>query len=368
MAVLEQITQMKTQGLQTPQIIQSLKEQGVSPKEINEALSQSEIKTEVTGGQPGIPETNIYQNATTGAIPTQDPSIPQVRQPTNPIAAQQQGIQQQTQPGIQGTPPINLPTNTFATGELGSQSPQQPGMQDFSGMQQQPGMQNYNSTGIGPINAGVVPTEIKDPYAQQQQQIDNSGMQPSIGGTSMQDPQIQEQNFQSTVPEGEYPEYSPGQYYSEYEEQYPEYESPQATDIETINDISEQVAEEKIKQLKKDANLLIKFRKDSEEKIKEFEKRLEKIENIIEQLQLALIRKINNYGENIENLSKEMQNTRQTVSKMIDPLTDNIRELQKMTGKEIPEPEDKKEDKKESASRKKSSSKKSSTSFEDYLR
>ena len=40
MAALDQIMEMKNQGLQTNQIIQSLKQQGISPKEINEALQK----------------------------------------------------------------------------------------------------------------------------------------------------------------------------------------------------------------------------------------------------------------------------------------------------------------------------------------
>jgi len=389
MAVLEQITQMKGQGLQTPQIIQNLKEQGVSPKEINEALSQSEIKSEVSESQqpsnPGMqnpnptamPGTDISQNAATGAIPTQDPSMPRVGQnqqampEANPNTI---GTQQPTQPGtqnptIQEISQTDPSINAFPTGELSTQASQQPGMQNPNAMQGAP--PTNPSTGIGQINTGTEPQGMQNPYPQQQTTKDTSEMQPSIGGSTSSPMQG---NFQPTTSEEEYPEYSSNQYYSDYREQYPEYESPQATDIETINDISEQVAEEKVKQLKKDANLLTKFRKDSEEKIKDFERRLEKIEDTIEQLQLALIKKINDYGENINTLSKEMQNTRQTVSKMIDPLTDNIRELQKMTGKELPEPKGKKEnkkdteDKKESKSRKKPGSKKSSASFEDYLR
>jgi hypothetical protein len=48
MAVIDTISQLKNQGVPTGKIIQSLKEQGYSPKEINEALSQSEIKTALT--------------------------------------------------------------------------------------------------------------------------------------------------------------------------------------------------------------------------------------------------------------------------------------------------------------------------------
>jgi len=47
MAALEQIMQMQQQGLTESQIIQYLKEQGISPKEINESLSQSKIKSAI---------------------------------------------------------------------------------------------------------------------------------------------------------------------------------------------------------------------------------------------------------------------------------------------------------------------------------
>ena len=47
MAILEQINQMKQQGFSDEQIVQNLKDQGISPREINEALDQSEIKKAV---------------------------------------------------------------------------------------------------------------------------------------------------------------------------------------------------------------------------------------------------------------------------------------------------------------------------------
>jgi hypothetical protein len=415
MVILEQVSQMKGQGVPTAQIIQNLKEQGISPKEINEAISQSEIKTEVSGGQDtgtpqlgmpgenaatGLPTqgTDPSQNAATGAIPTRDPSMPQVGQNPQGMPESNPNVMGgQVQPGTPGTPPTDPSINAFPTGELGGasaqpgmQQPNQPGMQDPNvGMQQpnQPGMQDPNvgmqqpnqpgmqdpSMGMGPIDAGT-PSQGTDPYSQQPMGTTGGGMQPSIGLDQPVQGQEQSQDMQSTMMEGGYPEYSPDQSYSDYGEQYPAYESPQATDIETINDISSQVAEEKIKQLKKDASILVKFRKESEERIKEFEKRLEKMENIIQELQLALVKKINNYGEDVNTLSKEMQNTRQTVSKLIDPLTDNIREMQKMTRKEPSELKKEKkeskenEERKESEPKKKSSPKKSSTSFEDYLR
>ncbi len=47
MGVLEQVSQMKGQGIPESEIISELKEQGASPREINDALSQSQIKNAV---------------------------------------------------------------------------------------------------------------------------------------------------------------------------------------------------------------------------------------------------------------------------------------------------------------------------------
>jgi len=47
MGLLDRITQMKGQGMQDSQIIQELQESGVPPKDINEALSQAQIKRAV---------------------------------------------------------------------------------------------------------------------------------------------------------------------------------------------------------------------------------------------------------------------------------------------------------------------------------
>ncbi|MCK5149765.1 hypothetical protein KAJ87_02475 [Candidatus Pacearchaeota archaeon] len=48
MGILEQITQMKNQGMPDEQIVRSLQEQGVSPREINDALNQAQIKSAIS--------------------------------------------------------------------------------------------------------------------------------------------------------------------------------------------------------------------------------------------------------------------------------------------------------------------------------
>ncbi|PIN77230.1 hypothetical protein COV15_02695 [Candidatus Woesearchaeota archaeon CG10_big_fil_rev_8_21_14_0_10_34_12] len=54
MSVLEKVTELRNQGRNDAEIIQFLKEQRVSPKEINDALSQSQIKAAVGGMQESM--------------------------------------------------------------------------------------------------------------------------------------------------------------------------------------------------------------------------------------------------------------------------------------------------------------------------
>ena len=48
MGILEQITQMKNQGIPDADIIDRLREQGISPRAISDALSQAQIKSAIT--------------------------------------------------------------------------------------------------------------------------------------------------------------------------------------------------------------------------------------------------------------------------------------------------------------------------------
>src|SRR4030042_722700 len=65
MGVLDQIMQMKRQGIPDEQIVNGLAQQGISPREINDALKQAQIKNAVSDYgegdlQPSImPETEI---------------------------------------------------------------------------------------------------------------------------------------------------------------------------------------------------------------------------------------------------------------------------------------------------------------------
>lgn len=82
MGILEQITQLKNQGMEDKDIIANLQQQGVSPKEINDAFSQSQIKSAVSREDSGM-EPSVMNNQQQNYIP-QTQEISQQYQDYNP--------------------------------------------------------------------------------------------------------------------------------------------------------------------------------------------------------------------------------------------------------------------------------------------
>lgn len=115
MGVLDQITQMRNQGTPDEEIIQKLQEQGVSPKSINDALSQAEIKQAVGGNEnpgdedglesPPAPEASqIMYTPKTQEESEQDFYSPQPPQQQNYSPSSQENYPQEYYPqqGFQG--------------------------------------------------------------------------------------------------------------------------------------------------------------------------------------------------------------------------------------------------------------------------
>ncbi len=276
MGALEKIMQLKQQGQTEPQIIDSLKQEGVSPKEINEALSQSKIKSALTENPPTASQ----------ALPS---------------TAEIQQSQEQMQPSI-----------------MQSQAIQQP------------------------------PQDMQQPMQEQSPTMPQTMQQPTIPMTEMQPQEQMQQPAQEPYPQEPY-----------YQEPYQEY-APAESNIETINEVASQVVDEKTNQLKKQISLFNSFKEDTSLEIKKINERLSNMENTFNQLQIAIIGKIGEYGKNIQNISKEMHATQNSFSKILNPLTDNIKEMQKITGKQTPE--------RPKPKTKKSAPKKQSSGFENYLR
>ncbi|MFA5258689.1 MAG: hypothetical protein WC979_05130 [Candidatus Pacearchaeota archaeon] len=241
MATLERVIQMKQQGMSDSQIVGSLRQEGVSPKEISEIISQSNIKL-------ALNQENSFEGG-------------------NPDGQTENSMQQ----SIMGSP--------------GQMAPQMPVDKE--------GFTDYSANSSPP------------PQQEEQQPV---------------------QEFQGN------PEQTYQEYYPEYQQQYQEYQPQQALDIETVNDIAEQLIEEKTEKLEKQISAFTKFREELQFDVEKMNERLTKIEVKFDELQMAIIKKIGEYGRDIGNISKEMHLTQESFSKVLDPLTDNIRALQEITG------------------------------------
>ena len=239
MAALEKIMQMKQQGFTESQILDSLRQEGISPREINEAISQSRIKT-----------------------------------------------------------------------ELGNQT------------------ESYMPEAAGYESANMQLTQVPA-----QQPIGMQTMQPSIMSSNKNIPETTESQFQEAPAgysyQGAYPP-QPG-YPTPAEMSYNEYQPQQTSDIETINDIAEQIVEEKTEALKKQIINFTRFKEELSFEVEKINERLSRIENTFNELQVAILGKIGEYGRDIKDISKEMHATQESFSKIINPLTDNIKALQKIT-------------------------------------
>ncbi len=332
MAVLEQVTQMKQKGIPEYQIITSLREQGVSPKEINEALSQSNIKNEVTSQEAQI-------------------------QPENQINPQN--------------------TNTGATQSISENTQMQPSIMSTATQNISPPQRNHNPQQI--------PSQQEQPFPQStpQQQYPQSTPQQQYPQQPVQQPMTQEysqaQELPPPSPESPPEYYPPEQTYSE--QQYPEYEEypqqdygydyPEHQSIDTINEIADQITEEKISKIKKEISSVSRFKQEASSEIDRINKRLEKIENTLHEMQIAILRKVGEYGENIKNISDELKATQKSFSKLADPIINHKREH----NSEKKESHSKKEHESKTSSHSKESShhhkgkpKKSKEGFESYLR
>jgi hypothetical protein len=145
---------------------------------------------------------------------------------------------------------------------------------------------------------------------------------------------------QTPAPPQQSPEVYPPETQDPYYEQTPQaysadtYYPPQySADNETISEIAEQIASEKINEYTKKTGDIASFQNQIQEKVSDIDERLKRIEGGIDKLQQAVIGKIGEFGESTGAIHKDLDNLHGTVSKLMNPLIDNYKELKKISKK-----------------------------------
>ena len=202
-------------------------------------------------------------------------------------------------------------------------------------------MQATPESGVQEMPQAQAPSpEMPSPAAGMQQSIMQAPQEPAPVTPPMQatpESGVQEMP-QAQAPSPEiYPPQEQGQPQDDYYTQTPQayssqdYYAPQnALDTETISEIAEQVAIEKLDEFKKKTGDLVSFKNSIQNNVADIDERLKRIENSIDKLQQAVIGKIGEFGESNATVHQDLDNLHDTVSKLMNPLIDNYNELKKL--------------------------------------
>ena len=124
MALLERINSMKQQGLSETEIVNTLKEEGNSPMDINDALSQSQIKAAIAEGSApaGYEASGMggMQPSIMAGEESASMSIPEER--TAPVAMPQYSAQPVAAPQYSAPLPVTTPTQQIAAAQAYEQN------------------------------------------------------------------------------------------------------------------------------------------------------------------------------------------------------------------------------------------------------
>ena len=107
--------------------------------------------------------------------------------------------------------------------------------------------------------------------------------------------------------------------------EYPSYESAgetQATaaDTETIEEIAEEIVNEKLHESKRKIESISEWRGFADSKLKNLDDRTKRMEDALDRLQEALLGKVEEYGQNVKSIGAEMRELEGAFSKVIPSL------------------------------------------------
>ena len=269
MGTLDNVTQMKNQGVPENEIINKLQEQGVSPKAINDAMDQFKIKNAVSKPVPGE---------------GMEPSIVEGR--TQPI-----GNSARTQEARE-----SVPNDEFYIPQTKPNYPRN-----------QPPTQEYQE----PANQSPPQTHNQEPATQEYQEPATQNYEEQEGYNQNYQEGYSDANYggQTGYSEEYYPQES-------YEQDYGSY----GGGTDTMIEIAEQVFAEKMRKIQKQLEDLNEFKTLAETKLDNATSRLKRIENTIDKLQMAILEKVGSYGRGLDSIKKEMSMMQDSFSKTLPAL------------------------------------------------
>lgn len=205
---------------------------------------------------------------------------------------------------------------------------------------------------------GISPREINDALAQSRIKEAVSdydleqGMEPSVMNQEIEASHVQNYSKLGPMPqegpnarEMEIPSPGMGEDYDSYaqdfqqEAEYPSGNYEQynqgygnigpGTNPEMVSEVASQIFSEKMKKTKKEIEELTEFKILFSSKVEKIDSRLNRIEGVIDQLQTSLLRKASEQEQNIKDIKTEIIGMEEGFSKVLNPLIDIERGMEK---------------------------------------
>ncbi len=175
---------------------------------------------------------------------------------------------------------------------------------------------------------GVSPLEIQQALEQSNIKTAVQGdMQPSLLGQESQEYNPNQQQPEYPQPSQEQPQEAYPQYQQYSQTQYPQYQDYQPAS-DTISEISEQIVEEKLNQVKKEISKLAEFKTLSIKKLEDLNNRLERIESMLDKIQEGILGRFSEHIQNTQEIKQEMGMMQESFSKALNPLMEKSRQKQ----------------------------------------
>lgn len=116
-----------------------------------------------------------------------------------------------------------------------------------------------------------------------------------------------------------------------YPYSYPYAYEAKAASTETMEELAEEIIEEKWRDFSKKAGNISEFKTYIESRLKNLDDRLKRIEKAFDKLQSVLLEKTREHGRDVKSLGSEMQALEGAFGKIIQPLTGSVKELRELS-------------------------------------
>jgi len=196
-----------------------------------------------------------------------------------------------------------------------------------------------------------IPQKQKDPYSQSleenkeiKEESNSGNILDSLEQFNTPDKNVKKPNYESKKTEEELEEEAPSPWDKEERtqnysfEQTPQpmqqyYQPPQQSSTEQIQEIAESIIEEKWQEFMSQMGDFDIWRDRVNREIGSVKQELIRTQDRFNNLQKAVLGKVSDYNENILDIGTEMKALEKVFEKILDPLTANIKELERITNK-----------------------------------